>query len=142
MRVGFANILSWIVIILMMVLILTVGFWMIYPYPTLVFLNQPFEITPDTLIVKPGQNITYHVDYCKYTTLPAIVSRSFIDGVKYSVPQTIATNPAGCHEIFPSLQAPNLPPGTYYLKNSYQYQVNPIRIITVEATTSAFTIIK
>jgi hypothetical protein len=142
MKVRFTNVLSWIVIILMMVLILTVGYWMIYPYKTVVFLNHPFEISPETLVVKAGQNITYHTDYCKYTTLPATVTRSFVDGVKYSTPPTIANNAPGCHELFPSLLVPNLPPGTYYLRNIYQYQVNPIRIITIEATTSAFTIIK
>lgn len=139
MKQKIAIFISWVTLILAVGIIGVVIYWLNYPYKTLELLNQPFEVLTPT--VKPGDMMVYHVDYCKYTELPAFVNRSFVDGIKFTELLTLSSNPSGCHELFATLLVPNIPPSTYYIKTVYQYKVNPIRTITIEATSSAFQVI-
>lgn len=134
------QVIAWFSILSAICLLLLFGYWLFYPYQPLVFLNHPFEVTQTS--VMPGDLLTYHTDYCKNSHIPAIVTRSFVDGIKYTEPSTVSNNQTGCHELYPTLPVPNIPPGNYYLKITYLYQVNPIRQIEVDATSSAFVVTK
>jgi hypothetical protein len=122
------------------VLIIIGAYWSLYPYKPIEILDKPMDVP--NKIVKIGEVLTYHADYCKNMNLPSTVTRSFVDGVKYDLPPVNTDNPTGCHELYPALIVPNIPPGVYHLLINYQYQVNPIRTITVQVVTENFTIIK
>ena len=121
-------------------LVLVFLFWWIYPY-NLVNAKQPFEII--TPIVKQGEVLLYKMDYCKKTDLVPTVNRQFVDGLIYTLPVGSSVLVKGCRVITNSIAVhKNLPPGTYYIQSTAQYQVNPIRTILYEYRTDKFEVTK
>lgn len=114
-----------------------VVYWIVYPYKTVVFNKEEFEIT--TPVVKQGGFVHYLNDYCKFIDLPAKVTRSFINGLIYVSPSTIVNRPKGCNSFDIAVKIPEeLPPGKYQMEMSYQYQINPVRVITIKHNTEEF----
>lgn len=115
-------------------------FWLIYPYKTITFNSVEFPI--NKTVVKQGGTISYSVDYCKYINSPATVTRSFINALIYVTPSTINERPMGCNVLNIQVVVPQeLPPGNYYMQMNYQYQVNPIRKISILHNTEEFQVI-
>ena len=112
-------------------------FWLLFPYKTIEINNEPYPITKE---VKQGGVVVFEMDYCKYTKEEVVISRRFIDGIIYIVPDIVtAYNEPGCRASFITENVPdNLPEGEYYMKFYYTYEVNPIRKITVSARTQTF----
>ena len=133
------QIISWITIALALGVILVITYWLIYPYEPITF-SQPHRIlTPE---INQGEHLVYEVDYCKNTTVTPIVTRTFVDGIIYSVPEIVATNKEiGCRVQVVQMYVPKaLPSGDYHIEINYKYKVNPIRDITVTTVTDNFTI--
>lgn len=121
--------------------VLTVLFWLLYPYNPIVFNDSVFPILNKT--VKAGGRLSYTSDYCKYTNLTAVVSRTFVNGLIFITPPSITKRPSGCHMISVEVPIPHeLPPGKYHLENIYSYQVNPIRTVTVFQNTEEFEVVE
>lgn len=131
---------AWGTIALTLVLLGVVAYWYFYPYEPLVVGVQPLPVIEEKL--RQGQTLHYEVTACKYTTLPAHVSRAFVDTVIYNTPLVEANNPSGCRTTRVGVVVPNIPPGTYHLENVYSYQVNPIRAVEVKVVTEDFEIIE
>jgi hypothetical protein len=134
--------ISYLTILIAIIIILIVGFWSFYPYKPIVFNNIPFTV--DQQVVKPGEILTYNVDYCKYMNINPIVTRYMTDGVYYMLSSNPAVNKAkGCGRVKIQIVVPQtIMPDTYYLKLDYIYKVNPIREISVQATTEGFVVVK
>lgn len=116
-------------------------FWWIYPYKTIEVSKQPYPVI--TPVVKQGEMMMYKIDYCKYTTAVATVSKTFVDGIVYAIPENSLNLPVGCDSRITSIVVPkSLPVGTYYLRILGTYKVNPIRTITNEYTTDKFEVTK
>jgi hypothetical protein len=132
---------AWCGITMGIILCLMLTFWMVYPYNPIVFNEAEFPVAAKQ--IKQGDMLFYTTDYCKYTTLPARVTRSFINSIIYVTPTTITNRPTGCHVIVIGTLVPKeLPLGMYYAEMSYQYQVNPIRTITIKVKTEEFEVIQ
>ena len=135
-----AFILSMITIVSALLLGCVMIFWMVYPYKTIEFKDEKFYVS--TKEVKQGDAIKFVARYCKYTHLPALVARSFMNDIFYAIPYVTTNRPTGCDDSVIAVKVPQeLPAGTYYLKTRYIYQVNPIRTIVVEMNTDDFTVI-
>lgn len=123
-----------------MFLIILVNYWLFYPYKVIEFKNLPFPIQST---VERGQFISYDVEFCKFIDSGAVVTRSFVDGIIYTVPDIVTNQKKGCRtnkiEVYVSK---TLSPGDYFIKGVYKYKVNPIREIFVTTTTQHFTITK
>jgi hypothetical protein len=133
-------ILAWFSILMGTALILLVTFWMNYPYTPIVFQDKEFPI--GNTIVKRGEMLFYTANYCKKNNLPAKVTRSYMNSIIYVTPTTITNRPSGCNSLIIGTIVPSeLPPGKYFLEMSYQYQVNPIRKVTVIQNTEEFEVI-
>jgi len=94
---------------------------------------------------KAGEVFDLEISYCKYLPLSARMTRQFIDGVIYTLPEIISGNaPSGCGtNIAKDINIPlELTPGTYYYKQTMTYKVNPIREVVVEFQTPTFEVIK
>jgi|WetSurMetagenome_2_1015567.scaffolds.fasta_scaffold54131_4 hypothetical protein len=118
-----------------------VTFWMTYPYKVITFNRNEFIIT--TPVVHQGGFVHYMNDYCKFMDLPAKVTRSFIDHIIFVTPVTAVNRPLGCHNFDIAVLIPTeLPIGHYQMEMTYQYQVNPVRIITLKALTEEFEIVE
>lgn len=90
-----------------------------------------------------GEQLTYGLDYCKTTDIPAEMYASFIDTVKIDMPVVKIKSPVGCtKKIVDIYKVPAiLPTGLYYLEVEAVYQVNPLREVRVRYRTQDFTII-
>lgn len=116
-------------------------FWWIYPYKTTVVNEQPYLI--NNTEIKQGGNLNYIIDACNYTEIVPTVTKQFVDGIIFSVPESAIRLPMGCNKTLVSVKIPkNLPTGVYYLKVYVSYKMNPIRTINSEYQTEKFSVIK
>jgi len=123
------------------IFVLLVLFWVLFPYKPLSINNHPYPVI--TKEVKKGDALLFKMDYCKYTDKKATVTRRFIDGLLYVMPDITAVNEAGCRKQLISEEIPqNLPAGEYIMDFYYTYKVNPIREVTVHAHTQKFQVIE
>lgn len=133
--------LTWLTIFSAMGLLLLVGYWLYFPYKTVVFSEPKFPVINKT--IKQGKILTYTSNYCKYTSLPAKTNRTFVNGLIYSTPEMFTNRERGCHSVNIGIIIPaELPPGVYHIENTYSYRVNPIRIITVSQKSENFTVVE
>jgi len=127
--------ISYVTIALALAIILLITFWSVYPYETIV-VNGTNVINR---VVKQDETLQYTLDYCKYTERDVLISRRFVDGIIFSVPDVTASNPEGCRKSLIGIEIPTtLPPGTYYLDIIYAYKVNPIRTMATHSRTELF----
>ena len=81
--------------------------------------------------VRPGEAITYRLDWCKNTGSPVTVSRAWIGTfLEIQPPQDPATGTRpvlgpGCYVHNIRVPIPDLSPGEHRMKVSYIYEVNP-----------------
>lgn len=116
-------------------------FWLVYPYKVLEIKDPVFPVVNKT--VKQNGELKFVSNYCKYLDITCKTSRFFLNEIIYYIPQTTSHIKIGCQKITISVHVPDtLPPSIYYLQNIYEYQVNPIRTITVIKNTEKFRVIK
>lgn len=101
---------------------------------------QPYKVlTPK---VRVGDQLVYVVDSCKYLKVTGIVSRSFVDGVRYPSITSSGIVKPGCSKTKVAIQVPNyVVPGIYHVDLSVQYQINPFRTDTYNFYTENFEVI-
>ena len=132
---------SWTVIISMMLIILLLGFWLLFPYKIAEYKNVPFPILNENKIVKRGDRVRYLIDACKYTTQIPELIKFFVDGVIFETPKTVGVVPFGCNQVTADAYVPRaIPTGVYSLKMVVKYKVNPIRTIEYTNITEKFTV--
>jgi hypothetical protein len=121
------------------VFICVVAYWLLYPYKLLEIKNNPVPISATT--VEGGEYISYTLDFCRFTDLPATVTRQFIDGVVYTTPTIIVQDTARCGSRETLVRVPpTLLPDTYHMHIIIQIKVNPIRTMTYRFETQPFEI--
>lgn len=133
----FLNTFSYISLLGSFAFLAVIGFWVLYPYKPLVINKEPMEVlTPK---VKAGDNLVYKVEYCKYMSLNTSISKSLVDGIIFQLGSTIGNMSIGCGTNTIYVNMPKeLPVGEYKLKEIWEYQVNPLRKISVTAQTEKF----
>ena len=132
--------LSYITILSAIALMGVATFWYLYPYKTVTF-EQPVRVlTPE---VKRGEHMTYEVVFCKYTKKMPLITKTFVDGIIYQVPEGVARqNDMGCHTNLVQMYIPKaLPAGEFYVEINYRYELNPIRTEDITIQTERFTIL-
>jgi hypothetical protein len=139
-----ANIISLLVFVPAMIILLIVGFWMVYPYRTIEFKGDKFPIVDK--IATQGGKLRFVSDYCRYTSEPVEITRSFVNGIVLSTPITTSLIknilPSGCHKKTISIPVPpELPIGKMHLRNLYVIKVNPIRTISFTRESEEFNIV-
>lgn len=127
------NIISYITVLITLSFLLTCGYWLFYPYKTVVAKNNPYPLLKKEL--KPGDPIGYHSSTCRLVDADVILQPTIVgEGVLINLPQFKYAIKKECIErdnlsnIIPSY----LPHGTYKLTLTSYIKVNPIR--TIEAT--------
>ena len=133
--------ISYITILSALFLIGLVLFWMVYPYRILEFQDAKFPVLSKKVV--QGGSLNYYAAYCKYANIPSLLTRSFTNGILYTMPSMTTNNPTGCHKVMAIVAIPKeLPVGTYQMKLLYEYDPNPIRHITIEMYTEKFEVIE
>lgn len=117
----------------------TVAYWELAPFAPITADGTPLTIY--TPVVRPGETLTYGRHWCKNTDLDGIVSREFVDGVRYVTPVVQPHYPRGCQDTMIAIGVPRIPPGVYRLHTSVVYQLNPLRQQTYEFWSTSFSIV-
>lgn len=132
------QILSYLVIISAVTLLSIFIYWMVFPYNPITFSPQPIKVVNKE--VKRGDYLVYEISFCKNTPIIPLITKTFIDGILYVTPQTVAiNNPLGCKSNLVQNYVPKaLPPGEYVIEISYVYKMNPIRNINISVKTEKF----
>lgn len=135
------SVIQWLGIFIAWVLILVGGFWLFYPYKIAEFKNLPFPIVNEGKVIKRGDRVRYRIDYCKYTNAMPHVTKYFVDGVLFELPQVPSLVTKGCGSLISDAYIPKaIPEGNYTIKTVTEYKVNPIRKITIINYTEPFTV--
>lgn len=131
-------------IIAVAIFFITIDVWLYYPYKTLEIHNpDPEAIILEENIVKPGEALSYILDYCKYSDTDSVVHRKMLDGQVITLEDRPGGLPLGCHKVRlnNALVPATLNPGQYRMDIIVEYKVNPIRKIKTHYTTELFTVI-
>lgn len=133
--------ISGVTIFSAMALILFFGWMMFYPFKVIEFDKDSFQTLKKSY--QQGETFTYRVKYHKYYDIPATVIRSFEDGIVYQLPVTQTQNPTGNVDFTNmSIEVPkHLPPGTYTMKMSIIYKLNPVRDMIYNMRTNEFNVV-
>lgn len=125
-------------------IMITLGYWYFHEYNPVSFYNYPHLVENENKTVQSGGYLIYAVDYCKHTDITPQIGKSFIDGVVYTIPDSVGANfSVGCGTNHVQLYIPKaLPTGVYHVKIIFKYQVNPIKTKTYDLKTENFTVIK
>jgi len=75
---------------IMLIILFVFLCWMICPYKTIDF--EPVGLVKTEYQV--GEPLLLEFTYCKYTDLPAEVTKQFIDGVVFTLPYAMGNCPA------------------------------------------------
>jgi len=119
---------------------LLMGYWVLWPY-NIITVKSPIHVISKT--VKPGGLLVYEVEYCKYMSLPAIVTMQLIDMEIHFFPAITVNLPKGCTKSIRRQELPmRLAPDFYHLHISSTYQPNPLRSITYDWDTELFQVMQ
>lgn len=134
------NLVSLVTVVVFNIIILISVYWLIYPYKPIEFNNLPHKIVNENKTVKSGGYLIYNTEYCKYSDLIPLVTKHYVDGFLYTVPQEVASfKGKGCGKTQVQIYVPKaLPKGEYYIEIKYRYKVNPIRDIDITTKTEKF----
>lgn len=122
-----------------------IGYCLFWPVQTLVInnysLGNPIHVM--TSVVSPGQPLEYELDYCKYSDIPSMVSRTLVDGQVITLVPTDGALPIGCHEVLvkTAVVPETVNPGRYYLNVLVSYQINPFRTERIRYYTDYFQVV-
>jgi hypothetical protein len=94
----------------------------------------------DTVVIGPDENVTYYVNWCKFTTKPAELRRIWVNHKLTIVPVAHPpSRPEGCFEKWPvTVKAPSLEPGSYELETQILYDINHLVERDVEYSIGTF----
>lgn len=121
-------------------LMATFIYWFTFPYKVADF-NNPMIVMNENKTVTRGEQLSYVINYCKYTDVMPELTKFFIDGIIYEMPRTPGIALKGCGNATTYVHVPMaIPPGTYTLKTVARYQVNPIRTISIVNYSEPFTV--
>ena len=135
-------ILAWVCITIVAAGMGLLFYWSFYPYKIMTIKNQ-MSLPIDKKVYQAGDRIIYTLDYCKTMDITGKLFRAISDGITVNY-ETIESNiPVGCHIINRGdLVIPEfLPSGEYFIRSTSEWQVNPIRRVTMNFKTEPFEVI-
>lgn len=122
------------------VLLLLIGYWLLYPYNILTDYDRYVKVSPS--ILHPGDPVIIPLHACKHYDLPELISRELIDGFVYTIPSVQMFYPIGCHDMNVWVPIPsNTPPGIYRLAMTSEFRPNPLRSIYYHWETYQFEVL-
>ncbi len=132
---------SYFTLFLMFLSLIVYYYWNLKPYTPIVFNSAVFQVEEKQVV--QGGYLTYTIDYCKENDLIPHLTRTFIDGIVYTTPdEPQPFLEEGCHQEKFFIYIPKaLPPGNYVIKQTYTFQVNPIRKIDIYTETEPFKVV-
>jgi hypothetical protein len=118
-----------------------IGWWLLYPYDP-VTVEKPIRIMNPLKQVKAGGILVYKITYNKKMDIQGTLTRKLVNSYKMDLMDSRVTAPVGKDCDMIPVNIPSFAdPGIYYLWWSAEYQVNPLRKITVSVESEKFEVI-
>ncbi len=113
-------------------------FLLYWPFPTLNIHSIHVNDIPASSNI-----ITYQVDYCKYTSLPATITLELVGVGNNQTNEALQSfktaAPPGCGKANINVKLVTaVSPGLYNLYETVTYQINPLRTVVVHAESNTF----
>lgn len=140
-RIKCMNIVSTVTITVAILLLLHIGFLLMWPYKPAEFGKNPFPV--ENKVVKQGEYIKYSVEYHKLLDVPVTTQHMLIDHIQINFPPTNSSLPKGKYHLINNeiMIPPYITPGKAYIQVMYTFKVNAIRDVVMTARTEEFEII-
>jgi len=137
-KAKFLNVFSFITLSSALVLMLILAFWSLYPY-------KPADIKSIVVVdkeVQSGSLLTLDVDYCKYDDPTPLITTAFVNGVIFYLNDTSLSIERGCGINRIQILVPQeMTSGTYSIRRTWSWKVNPIKTITKTLDSNKFEIL-
>jgi hypothetical protein len=118
------------------------AYWSFTPYNVVEYDTKPFHIVEPSKTVEQGGALSYEYNYVKHMLVPVTVTKHFVDGIVFQADSPVTVRPIGNGHVHAQIAIPEtLPPGTYKLRITAVYRVNPIRDITIVNETEYFSVV-
>ena len=117
-------------------------YWAIFPYRVLEYKDKVLPLKQTQL--RPGDEITVHHRFCKYTDVELYGLVALEDGVILSLPPVVSRTLPGCYDRWGVVAKVPLfmrSKETARIHYTLSYKVNPIRTIKYELFTEPFSIV-
>ena len=137
------NKLAYLVLIGVFFLLAYIGYYFFYPFKVIDIKNSPYPVI--TKQVKAGEDLIFHVEFCKYMSVPSKTTLQLVDGVIISLESMSAgSSPEGCYDVNVSQTIPALiKPGFYKLRITADHEIHPVlRTVRVQAETQVFEVVE
>jgi hypothetical protein len=118
--------------------LLLIAFWSFYPYKTM----DVGRVAVVDKVVSQGDNLSFYLEYTRYTDVDTTIYRDFIDGLVFSTATETRESEKGSFRRFVEVPIPStLPPGKYILRTNVEFHMNPIRDIEQGFDTDSFVVV-
>jgi hypothetical protein len=126
------NTVAYSSLIITFLIMMLIGFWTFYPNKIIEIKNSD-KIKVDKTEYRPGDRVTYTIEYCKFINAPANVLRSLVDGIRINYVPYYNNLQKGCGTVNNAdLIIPEfVSPGTYHFETTIEFKPNPIRTVIV-----------
>lgn len=140
-KIKFMNVVSAVTIAVALILLLHVGYLLMWPYAPAKFGNVPFPV--ENKVVKQGDRLKYFVEYYKLMDVPVTTQCMLVDHIQISFPPTSSQLPKGDYALINNdIYIPEyVTPGKAYISIRFTFKVNSIREVVIVARTEEFEII-
>ncbi len=139
----FSFVLAWVSILGMIFLVVSLLYWNFHPYKVLTIHNSPWPILNLDGKVKRGEALQMHIVMTKHLNITSKITRQLMDGSNIPIFSGPSNLPAGEYDFTISVHIPSwVPPGKYRLRTTYEYDVNPIRLISYPQMTQPFEVVE
>lgn len=141
------KIYNWFIIhalILLGLVVLTVSYWLLFPYKTVTYNTKQFPVLNKDKVVKAGDVLLYHGDSCRHRVGEIRLHRALINHTVIDFPDTIFfQDKVECKRLKnASITIPSYAPsGVYHLEITNTMKVNPLREISTKVKTENFYVI-
>lgn len=121
--------------------------WAIYsitwPFEPLTIGPGSFIVANEGKVVRPGEGVLLHIDYCKKMNLRERRTIALVGGFLRMIPVEQGEGALGCHKIvFNAVTIPaETPPGKYHLEFTNEYIYNSLRTISYTWKTDEFQVV-
>ena len=130
-----------IILSIITVTIIGIILMMTIPCKVLTFEDDKLPITNHT--VKAGDIVEYQVKCTKYRNLPAVVNRQLMNSYIYNYTPTVGNISVGYSDRKIQINIPDYAEaGIYFVRITYEYQVNPLRKEKITKDTETFMVIR
>lgn len=129
---------SFLTLVMTFITICVFAYWMFWPDNVMVLKSD--IVKTDKEVYRPGERISYTVDYCKKRQISGLTSRTLVNDIRIAYTTITSDLPAGCHIVSDNdLIIPEFTSeGKYHISILVEYKINPIRVLRINYRTNEF----